>query len=61
MFSIYYHRFKKWFWLVLFFLFELGAVTKYFHRPLWEVVLNAVIGLVCLGMFLIFARKGKDE
>lgn len=53
MFSYYYHRYKKWFWLALFLLFEVGAATKFFQsRPLWEVVLNAALGLICLVGFI---------
>ncbi|MCM3567046.1 hypothetical protein [Neobacillus mesonae] len=55
-----YLRFKSWFWFILFLAFEAGAISKYFHlfgsftsynAPLWQVIFNAVLGLVCLGIF----------
>jgi hypothetical protein len=62
MFSAFYYRYKKQFWFILFLVMELGAVSKYFHAPLWDVLLQAVTGLICLGIFfsIKFREKNKD-
>ncbi|MDR7002915.1 hypothetical protein J2Y67_005455 [Neobacillus niacini] len=52
MLSFYYQRYKLWFWLILFLAFEIGAISKSFYSPLWEVLLNAVIGLICVGIYI---------
>ncbi|MDF2904074.1 MAG: hypothetical protein K0S25_1712 [Bacillus sp. (in: firmicutes)] len=59
MLSFYYQRYKLRFWLTLFLVFEIGAISKSFYSPLWEVILNAVIGLICLGIYirLIFQKR----
>ncbi|MDR7002365.1 hypothetical protein J2Y67_004887 [Neobacillus niacini] len=52
MLSFYYQRYKLWFWLILFLAFEIGAISKSFYSPLWEVLLNAVIGSICVGIYI---------
>lgn len=52
--SFFYQRYKTWFWFVLFLAFGSGAVSKSFHSSLWEVLLNASLGLICLGVFIVF-------
>jgi hypothetical protein len=64
LFSFYYQRYKTWFWFILFLALETGAISKYFHsHPLWEVILNAVLGLICLGIFLrlMFRKQTEDS
>lgn len=63
MFSFFYQRYKKWFWFVLFLIFETGAISKSFHSPMWEVILNAAIGFISLGIFLrlMFRKQTEDS
>lgn len=42
--------------------FESGAITKYIDsKPLWDVLFNAVIGLIWLGIFLRFLFRKQTE
>lgn len=52
MFNFFYQRYKVWFWLLLTLLFASGAVSKAYHASLWEVILNAVLGVVSLFIFI---------
>jgi hypothetical protein len=61
MFGYYYAKYKPGFWFVLFLLFASGAVSKSFYAPVWQVLVNAVPALVCLGVSLFYVVRRRNQ
>nr|WP_106784397.1 hypothetical protein [Lysinibacillus timonensis] len=60
MFSVFYNRYKVAFWIILTILFAIGSITNIYTGTGWEVVLNAVIGVVCFIISItLLVKKGR--
>lgn len=59
MLSFFYRKYRLLIWLILFIMFETGAVSKSYHADAWEVWLNAVLGILCLFIFLTLALRKR--
>ncbi|MFS0863734.1 hypothetical protein [Fredinandcohnia sp. 179-A 10B2 NHS] len=59
MISMFYQRYKLFFWNILVLAFLSGAVSKFLHGYMWEVYLNGGLGVLALIVLIIEWKKEK--
>jgi len=59
MLSFLYQKYRLWIWLILFIMFETGAISKSYYAATWQVWLNAMLGVICLIIFLTITMRSR--